>query len=135
MPKFVIERDLPGAGDLTADDLQAISQKSVEVLDSMAGRAQWLASYVTADKPFCGYLADDAGDAREHARVHTAGPPAGDNTPPRPKGAGPKVPPAPAALRGSRRCRARARRRREDRTSRPRRGTPRARRHLRGRAR
>ena len=42
MPKYVIERELPGAGRLTGDELQAISQKSVEVLDSMAGRAQWL---------------------------------------------------------------------------------------------
>ena len=45
MPKYVIERDLPGAGQLSGDELQAISQKSVEVLDSMAGRAQWLESY------------------------------------------------------------------------------------------
>ena len=67
MPKFVIERELPGAGALSADDLQAISQKSVEVLDGMAGRAQWLQSYVTADKLFCVYIADDAAAIREHA--------------------------------------------------------------------
>ena len=67
MPKFVIERDLPGAGDLTADALQSISQKSVEVLDAMAGRAQWLESYVTDDKLFCVYIADDDAAVREHA--------------------------------------------------------------------
>lgn len=69
MPKFVIERTLPGAGDLTAADLQAISQKSVEVLDAMAGRAQWLQSYVTDDKLFCVYIADDAATVAEHARA------------------------------------------------------------------
>ena len=67
MPKYVIERDLPGAGQLSADDLQAISQKSVEVLDSMAGRAQWLETYVTDDKLFCVYIADDEAAVREHA--------------------------------------------------------------------
>src|SRR3954447_16739899 len=68
MPKYVIERDLPGAGDLTAEDLQKISQKSVEVLDGMAGRAQWLESYVTSDKLFCEYIADDEAAVEEHAR-------------------------------------------------------------------
>ena len=68
MPKFVIERTLPGAGDLTAEQLQAISQKSVEVLDSMAGRAQWLQSYVTDDKLYCVYIAPDADIIMEHAR-------------------------------------------------------------------
>jgi hypothetical protein len=67
MPKYVIERELPGAGALTMNDLQAISQKSVEVLDSMAGRAQWLQSYVTDDKLFCVYIADDEATVREHA--------------------------------------------------------------------
>ena len=67
MPKFVIERDLPGAGKLTSDELQSISQKSVEVLDSMAGRAQWLQTYVTDDKLFCVYIADDEAAVREHA--------------------------------------------------------------------
>ena len=69
MPKFVIERDLPGAGDLSADELQAISQKSVEVLDSMAGRAQWLQTYVTVDKLFCVYIADDEATVEEHAKA------------------------------------------------------------------
>jgi hypothetical protein len=67
MPKYVIEREIPGAGRLTGDELQAISQKSVEVLDGMAGRAQWLESFVTADKLFCVYIADDEAAVREHA--------------------------------------------------------------------
>ena len=67
MPKYVIERELPGAGQLSADELQAISQKSVEVLDSMAGRAQWLESFVTDDKLFCVYIADGVDSIREHA--------------------------------------------------------------------
>jgi hypothetical protein len=67
MPKYVIERELPGAGDLSADELQAISQKSVEVLDSLAGRAQWLESFVTDDKLFCVYIAVDEATVQEHA--------------------------------------------------------------------
>jgi hypothetical protein len=67
MPKFVIERDLPGAGSLSADELKAISQKSNEVLGGMGGRAQWLQSYVTEDKLFCVYIADDAAAVQEHA--------------------------------------------------------------------
>ena len=68
MPKYVIEREMTGAGGLSPDDLQSISQKSVEVLDSMAGRAQWLQTYVTDDKLFCVYIADDEDTVREHAR-------------------------------------------------------------------
>lgn len=68
MPKYLIERELPGAGDLSAAELQAISQKSVEVLAGMAPRAQWLQSYVTDDHIFCVYLADDPEAVREHAR-------------------------------------------------------------------
>jgi len=67
MPKYVIERDLPGAGQLSGDELQAISQKSVEVLDSMAGRAQWLQTFVTDDKLFCVYIADGVDSVQEHA--------------------------------------------------------------------
>jgi hypothetical protein len=67
MPKYVIERDLPGAGKLSSEELQGISQKSVEVLDSMAGRAQWLQTYVTDDKLFCVYIADDEATVHEHA--------------------------------------------------------------------
>jgi hypothetical protein len=67
MPKFVIERTIPGAGNLTAEDLQKISQQSNEVLDGLAGRAQWQHSYVTADKLYCVYIADDAAAVQEHA--------------------------------------------------------------------
>lgn len=67
MPKYIIERDLPGAGALHADELQAIAQQSNDVLSSMAPRAQWLRSYVTDDKLFCEYIADDPETVREHA--------------------------------------------------------------------
>jgi len=67
MPKYVIERELPGAGLLSGSELRAISQKSVETLDGMAGRAQWIQSYVTDDKLFCVYIADDVDAVREHA--------------------------------------------------------------------
>jgi hypothetical protein len=67
MPKFVIERSLPGAGALTDDQIHDISAKSNEVLDGMAGRAQWLHSYVTDDKLYCVYIADDEAAVREHA--------------------------------------------------------------------
>ena len=69
MPKYVIERDMPGADQLSPDDLQGISQKSNEVLDSMAGRAQWLQTYVTDDKLLCVYIADDAATVEEHAKA------------------------------------------------------------------
>jgi hypothetical protein len=68
MPKYIIERELPGAGNLTGDELQAISQKSCEVLVAMAPRAQWLESYVTDDRLFCVYIADNPEAVREHAR-------------------------------------------------------------------
>ncbi len=67
MPKFVIERPIPGVGNLGTDQLQGISQKSAEVLDGMAGRAQWLHSYVTDDKIYCVYIAPDEATIREHA--------------------------------------------------------------------
>lgn len=67
MPKYVIERELPGAGDLTSEELQAVSQKSCEVLATMPERAQWLQSYVTDDKLFCVYIADAPETIREHA--------------------------------------------------------------------
>lgn len=69
MPKYVIERELPGAGNLGADDLTSIAQKSVEVLDAMAGRAQWLTTFVTGDKLYCVYIADDEAAVREHAHA------------------------------------------------------------------
>ena len=68
MPKYVIERELPGAGSLSGDELQAISQKSNEVLATLAPRVQWLHSYVTTDKIYCVYVADDEEGVREHAR-------------------------------------------------------------------
>jgi hypothetical protein len=67
MPKYVIERDLPGAGNLTEAELTAVSATSVEVLSTMAPRAQWLHSYVTDDKLFCVYIAEDPEAIREHA--------------------------------------------------------------------
>ena len=67
MPKFVIERELPGAGSLTTDELHTISAKSNEVLASMSPRAQWLQSYVTSDKIYCVYVAEDEAAVREHA--------------------------------------------------------------------
>lgn len=69
MPKFVIERDLPGAGELSRAELKAISQKSVEVLAGMRGRAQWLESFVTDDKLYCVYIADGTESVREHAQA------------------------------------------------------------------
>jgi hypothetical protein len=68
MPKFVIERNLPGAGSLSSDELHAISKKSNEVLADMAPRAQWLHSYVTADKIYCVYVADNEAAVLEHAQ-------------------------------------------------------------------
>jgi hypothetical protein len=68
MPKYLIERELPGAGSLTDEDVQSISQKSVEVLAGMAPRAQWLHSYLVDDHIFCVYLADDPEAVREHGR-------------------------------------------------------------------
>lgn len=67
MPKYVIERELPGAGALTPAKLQAISQKSNEVLVGLAPRAQWQHSYVAEDRLFCVYIADDPAVLREHA--------------------------------------------------------------------
>jgi Protein of unknown function (DUF4242) len=67
MPKFLIEREIPGAGDLTAQELQAISQKSCGVLREMGPQIQWLESYVTGDKIYCVYIAPDEATVREHA--------------------------------------------------------------------
>ncbi len=67
MPKFVIEREIPGAGKLNADQLHAISQTSCGVLNAMGPKIQWLHSYVTDDKIFCVYLAPDEATVREHA--------------------------------------------------------------------
>lgn len=67
MPKFVIERELPGAGKLSPAELQAISQKSCSVLNSMGPKIQWLNSFVTDDKIYCIYIAPDEATVREHA--------------------------------------------------------------------
>jgi Protein of unknown function (DUF4242) len=67
MPKFVIEREIPGAGKLSAAELQAISQKSCGVLSNMGPKIQWLQSYVTDDKIYCVYIAPDEATVREHA--------------------------------------------------------------------
>jgi hypothetical protein len=68
MPKYVIERELPGADKLSASELQAISKTSCGVLNKMGPQIQWLQSYVTDDKIYCVYIAPDAETVREHAR-------------------------------------------------------------------
>jgi hypothetical protein len=68
MPKFVIEREVPGAGNLTDAQLREISQKSVKVLKEMGPEIQWLHSYVTGDKVYCVYLAPDEDTIHEHAK-------------------------------------------------------------------
>jgi hypothetical protein len=67
MPKFVIEREFPGAGRLTAADLKDVAMKSCEVLREMGPRVTWQQSYVTEDKLYCVYIADDEKAVREHA--------------------------------------------------------------------
>jgi hypothetical protein len=69
MPKFVIEREIAGAGKLPPQELKAISQKSCGVLQSMGPKIQWLNSFVTDDKIYCLYIAPDADTVREHARL------------------------------------------------------------------
>ena len=69
MPKFVIERNIPGAGELTPEQLKAISQTSCSVLTSMGPQIQWLESFVTDDKIYCIYIAPDEATVREHARL------------------------------------------------------------------
>ena len=68
MPKYVIEREIPGAGKLSSAELHAISQKSCEVLNQMGPQIQWIQSYVTGDKIYCIYLAPNEGAVREHAQ-------------------------------------------------------------------
>jgi Protein of unknown function (DUF4242) len=68
MPKFVIERDIPDAGRLSAEQLQAISQKSCEVLREMGAQIQWVQSYVADHKIYCIYVAPDEDAVRTHAR-------------------------------------------------------------------
>ena len=68
MPKYIIERDIPGAGRLSAQDLQGISRKSSEVLMAMGPEIQWIHSYVTDDKIYCVYIAPSEEMVREHAQ-------------------------------------------------------------------
>lgn len=67
MPKYVIERDLPGAGKLSQQELQAVSQKSCGVLKNLGPQIQWVHSYVTQDKIYCIYIAPNEALIREHA--------------------------------------------------------------------
>ncbi|MBH3408617.1 DUF4242 domain-containing protein [Pseudomonas glycinae] len=68
MPKFVIEREIPGAGKLSEQELKAVSQTSCNVLRELGPQVQWLQSYVTADKIYCVYIAPNEELVREHAR-------------------------------------------------------------------
>ena len=68
MPKYVIERDIPNAGKLSAEELQAISAKSCGVLRQMGPQIQWLQSYVTDNKIYCVYIAPNEAAVREHAQ-------------------------------------------------------------------
>jgi len=68
MPRYVIEREIPGAGKLSPQELQAIAQKSCSVLDQLGPKIQWVESFVTGDKLYCVYIAPDEAMVREHAR-------------------------------------------------------------------
>jgi hypothetical protein len=68
MPKYVIEREIPGAGALSAQELQSISEKSCGVLRELGTQIQWLHSYVTDDKVYCVYIAPNEEAIREHAK-------------------------------------------------------------------
>jgi hypothetical protein len=69
MPKYVIEREIPGAGNLSAAELQSISQTSCGVLSNLGPQIQWVESFVTGDKVYCIYIAPDEEMIREHARL------------------------------------------------------------------
>ncbi len=68
MPKYIIEREIPGAGKLSSGQLHEISQKSCSVLNKLGPQIQWLESYVTDDKVYCVYIAPNEGLVREHAK-------------------------------------------------------------------
>jgi nucleotidyltransferase/DNA polymerase involved in DNA repair len=68
MQEFVIERDIPGAGRMTQDEIRDVSIRSLQVLKGMGPQIQWLHSYVTDDRLYCVYLAADEESIREHAR-------------------------------------------------------------------
>lgn len=67
MPKYIIEREIPGAGNLSADELQGISQKSCSILKNMGPQIQWVESFVTDDKIYCTYIAPNEEEIRKHA--------------------------------------------------------------------
>ncbi|MCY1289700.1 hypothetical protein D9M68_286050 [compost metagenome] len=69
MPKYVIEREIPGAGQLSERDLKAASQKSCRALAQLEGQVQWLHSYVTDDRLYCVYIAPNEELVREHAQL------------------------------------------------------------------
>lgn len=69
MKKFIIERNLPGAGNLSPEELQAISQASVSVVNKLGNSYQWVESYVTGDKLYCVHIAENEEAIREHARL------------------------------------------------------------------
>lgn len=68
MPKYIIEREIPGIGKMSEQELQAISQKSCDVLKGMGPQTQWVESYVTDDKLYCVYYAPNEQAVREHAK-------------------------------------------------------------------
>ncbi len=68
MPKYVIEREIPGAGNISAEDMKAISQKSCSVLNELGPSVQWVQSYVTEDKIYCVYIAPNKEMVLEHAK-------------------------------------------------------------------
>jgi hypothetical protein len=68
MPKYVIEREIPGAGNMSPQELQAVSQKSCSVLQNLGPQIQWLHSYVTGDKIYCVYIAPSEDMIRAHAQ-------------------------------------------------------------------
>lgn len=68
MPKFLIEREIPGAGKLTSEQLQGIAQTSCGVLKNMGPQIQWVQSYVTADKVYCVYIAENEDLIKKHAK-------------------------------------------------------------------
>ena len=67
MPKYIIEREIPGAGKLSSSELRSVAQKSCGVLRDMGPHVQWIESYVTDDKVYCTYIAPDEASIREHA--------------------------------------------------------------------
>jgi hypothetical protein len=68
MPKYVIEREIPGVGDMSDEEIRVAAQKSVAALKAMGSQIQWLHSYVTGDKIYCVYLSPDPATIQEHAR-------------------------------------------------------------------